>query len=231
MHITQGGQWIIQKALSNSELLEKWLPDQAPLSTLRVITASRNSLDVIDGEMESTLEARKAKVESLSCVFRAGRAGASTDHSSILFDTDMNTGRIGNGTTNSHWYQLGLHDALLQYAKAPSFTHHPDSEVKMSGKNIPEMNAIRDLVETAHAKLLPGVPLCGWDVALTKEAGCCLLEVNLSCNFFNGTFDTPKYFSFLDELFSDLDLKRHKKDTIALPIGSEKNVSYSQCTW
>jgi hypothetical protein len=31
--------------------------------------------------------------------------------------------------------------------------------------------------------MLPDVPLAGWDVALTAE-GACLLEVNLSCNFF-----------------------------------------------
>ena len=46
-------------------------------------------------------------IEALSCVFRAGRKGASTDHSSILFDVDIDTGLIREGSTNAHWYALG----------------------------------------------------------------------------------------------------------------------------
>ena len=49
------------------------------------------------------------------------------------------------------------------------------------------------------------MPLAGWDVALTKEAGMCLLEVNLSCNFFRGTFDQREYFKFCNEYFAFLD--------------------------
>ena len=48
--------------------------------------------------------------------------------------------------------------------------------------------------------MLPDVPLAGWDVAITKEAGVCLLEVNLSCNFFRGTFDQRE--SWLPDGFS-----------------------------
>lgn len=40
-----GGQWIIQERLENSEELEKLLPPDAPLSTVRVITASDWSLE------------------------------------------------------------------------------------------------------------------------------------------------------------------------------------------
>ncbi|EGD77287.1 hypothetical protein PTSG_08380 [Salpingoeca rosetta] len=203
-----GGKWIIQEVLHNSALLQQWLPDSAPLSTLRVITASTNALDVIDGEMDGDASARKEKVQSLSCVFRAGRAGASTDHSSVLFDTDVESGHVRRGTTNAHWYQLGVHDGLLRYRPAPTHDRHPDNGVMLTGNSIPDMAAIRNLVETAHATLLPGVPLCGWDVALTKEAGRCLLEVNLSCNFFNGTFDKQAYFALLDTFFARLDRKR-----------------------
>lgn len=42
-------------------------------------------------------------IEALSCVFRAGRQGAATDHSSILFDVDIGTGVIQEGSTNAHW--------------------------------------------------------------------------------------------------------------------------------
>ena len=51
-------------------------------------------------------------ITALSCVFRAGRQGAATDHDSILFDVDVKTGAIKGGTTNAHWYRLGLLQAL-----------------------------------------------------------------------------------------------------------------------
>ncbi len=51
--------------------------------------------------------------------------------------------------------------------------------------------------------MLKDVPIVGWDVAFTDN-GIYLLEVNLSCNFFKGIFDTSKYFSFLDSYFTAL---------------------------
>ena len=63
------------------------------------------------------------------------------------------------------------------------------------------MNFVRD----AHLKLIPHVPLCGWDVALTKNNGMLLLEGNLSCNFFRGMFDKPTYFKFIKEYFVALE--------------------------
>ena len=39
-----GGDWIIQERLENSDFLKLLLPPNAPLSTLRVITASRGGL-------------------------------------------------------------------------------------------------------------------------------------------------------------------------------------------
>jgi hypothetical protein len=47
--------------------------------------------------------------------------------------------------------------------------------------------------------------MAGWDVAMTAEAGMCLLEVNLSCNFFRGRFDQKAYFGLVGEYFSFLD--------------------------
>ena len=57
------------------------------------------------------------------------------------------------------------------------------------------------LATDAHAKLLPKVPLAGWDVVLSKDHGACLLEVNLSCNFFRGTFDEVKYVHFMENYY------------------------------
>lgn len=46
----------------------------------------------------------------------------------------------------------------------------------------------------------------GWDVAFTSE-GICLLEVNLSCNFFRGTFDKAVYFEFINSYWTMLEGK------------------------
>eukprot|EP00730_Choanoeca_flexa_P013801 TRINITY_DN5725_c0_g1_i2.p1 TRINITY_DN5725_c0_g1~~TRINITY_DN5725_c0_g1_i2.p1 ORF type:complete len:504 (+),score=113.04 TRINITY_DN5725_c0_g1_i2:255-1766(+) len=205
---TEGGAWIIQPALHNKHTLASWLPDKAPLSTMRVITASDGALDVVHGSIPETEADRLEQVKVLSCVFRAGRQGASTDHSSILYDVDQHTGKMTHGTTNAHWYRLGLHGDLLQYKPAPNYTEHPDSKVNLIGKSFKDMTGIKQLVRSAHAKMLPDVPLAGWDVAITREHGICLLEANLSCNFFNGSFDRTAYFTWVDSLLAKLDEKR-----------------------
>ena len=102
-NVTAGGDWIIQETISNSAWVSTLLPSNAPLSTFRGITQSRASID-IRSPPDVT------QVTALSCVFRAGRQGAATDHDSILFDVDFKSGLISGGTTNAHWYRLGLHD-------------------------------------------------------------------------------------------------------------------------
>merc|ERR1712146_872269 len=62
-----------------------------------------------------------------------------------------------------------------------------------------------DLVCEAHFILLPDVPVVGWDLALTEEYGPVFLEVNLSCNFFKGSFDRKNYFHFLNGYFQHLE--------------------------
>jgi hypothetical protein len=44
----------------------------------------------------------------------------------------------------------------------------------------------------------------GWDVALTPE-GLSLLEINISCNFFNGSYDRQRYVSLVFELLVQLE--------------------------
>jgi len=65
-------------------------------------------------------------------------------------------------------------------------------------------------VENAHRKMCPGVPLVGWDVALTETHGMVLLEGNFSCNFFRGTFDKQWYFEMVDEYFMALEKANQK---------------------
>uniref|UniRef100_A0A6B2L540 Alpha-L-glutamate ligase-related protein ATP-grasp domain-containing protein n=1 Tax=Arcella intermedia TaxID=1963864 RepID=A0A6B2L540_9EUKA len=199
-----GGDWIIQEALDNADCIARLLPPNPPLSTLRVITASTYGVPTAEGRLQSGPPGDQ-HVRSLSCVFRAGRAGAATDHSSILFDVDLQTGTLLKGTTNAHWYQLGPTKAFsTPWTSSHTLTHHPDCGVKITGETIPDIIKIRQLVEEAHKELIPDVPLAGWDVALTTK-GTLLLEVNLSCNFFRGTFDVPGYVVMLDAYFSKLD--------------------------
>lgn len=173
-----GGDWIIQETISNSKWLSNLLPPSAPLSTFRVITQSRSSINL---EKLPKLE----DVTALSCVFRAGRAGAATDHDSILFDVDVKTGLIRGGTTNAHWYRLGLHEILP--GRCPWRSHHdyklhPDGDIPVTGHSVPDLKSILALVEESHFKMCPDVPLAGWDVVLSadEELPVCLLEVNLS---------------------------------------------------
>ena len=164
-----------------------WLvcyPENAPLSTFRVMTASRLGLS----SKENTIEA-------ISCVFRAGRKGAATDHDSILFDVDVKTGKIGRGTTNMQWYRLGLRNCLIGGVRwAPRRTSWT-TRTALGNASLGLLyrtfrKRVAALATEAHRKLLPTVPLAGWDVVLSKDHGACLLEVNLSCNFSRrGSFD------------------------------------------
>ena len=83
----------------------------------------------------------------------------------------------------------------------------------VTGAVVPDMAAKLNLVEDAHFKLLPDVPLVGWDVALTSK-GVYLLEVNLSCNFFRGSFSLGSYVQFIDDYFVALEEERatHAKE-------------------
>ena len=106
------------------------------------------------------------------------------------------------------WYRLGArHCALLggsvRWAPPPPLLEHPDTGRTVTGAIVPGFRErCAKLAEDAHAKLLPRVPLAGWDVVLSAEHGACLLEVNLSCNFFRGSFDEAKYVAFVGDYFA-----------------------------
>jgi len=202
-----GGDWIIQEKISNSDWVSSVLPPNAPLSTFRVLTQSRSGL--------SEKSPEPSDVMALSCVFRAGRKNAATDHDSILFDVNHSTGEIKGGTTNQHWYKLGF----FQWVRCPwrsehSFTHHPDGNIPITGEVVqPDISKLMQLAEEAHYKMCPLVPLAGWDVVLCKEEPTiCLLEVNLSCNFFRGSFDEKVYFDFMEDAITSFQAKRLLQD-------------------
>ena len=126
-----GGDWILQEKLDNADWLNKLLPANAPLSTMRVITTSTYALthhsaissttaeDTYLGTSSESAEGNDVSklaqkyVRAESGLLRLGRANASTDHSSVLFDVDISTGVIKQGTSNAHWYQLGLAKGIV----------------------------------------------------------------------------------------------------------------------
>jgi hypothetical protein len=188
-----GGDWIIQPRLENSAEVASLLPARAPLSTVRVVTASSHTLGA------------GGSIKVLSTVFRAGREGADTDHKCIMFDVDAETGVIGRGTTNSHWYQLGLSKITTSpLVSTHNITNHPDTDHRVTGHQLSQLQEGLTLACQAHSKLMPDVPMVGWDVAFTSDHGVLLLEGNLSCNFFRGSFDRQWYFQFVDALFQKL---------------------------
>lgn len=165
-----GGDWIIQEHLKNAQSIGRLLPANAPLSTLRIVTGSTAGLHPSTAPLGTD-------VTALSCVFRAGRAGALTDHSSILFDVDMDTGMIKQGTTNAHWYQLGRSSVWASpWVSHHDMTAHPDTGTPITGECIPDIGQAKQLCVDAHQRLASRVPLVGWDVAITS-AGMVLLEV------------------------------------------------------
>jgi len=210
-----GGNWIIQEVFSNDAQIAEMLPSNAPLSTFRVITASSLGLPSVLDKKQKTNNSEKPKqdISILSCVFRAGRAGAPTDHSCYLFNVDMKTSTLDLATTNDHWYRLGLKGIKEGvWLSKHDMTHHPDGNIPVTGKSLANFKGeIWNMCEAAHRKLLPEVPMAGWDVAITNK-GMFLLEVNLSCNFFRGTFNKTVYFSIVDQYMRELDqLKRQKQ--------------------
>ena len=196
-----GGDWIIQQWLENDDGIARLLPANAPLSTLRLITASKAAAK------PKSAACSPNDVLLLSACFRAGREGATTDHSCIMFDVDVPSGQCLKGTSNSHWYQLGLSKALQcpWYSEGHTIANHPDSGQAVAGEPLPDMARCVQLVTDAHRKLMPRVPLVGWDVAITKDHGMLLLEANLSCNFFRATFDIDKYAAFVEEVLGFLE--------------------------
>jgi len=186
-----GGDWILQERLYNCAELQAVLPSDAPLSTFRVIT-------MVDPNAMSIESSHTA----MTFVFRAGRAGKNTDHSSILFAVNPDTLKIEDGKMFSNWYQVGKVGSSNLLSKQ-EIQIHPDTKEKLMGK---ELACARDAVKMcieAHRGLMPNVPTIGWDVAVADGHGAVLLEANLSCNFFGGVYDRQKYLKILDSYFAN----------------------------
>jgi hypothetical protein len=152
-----GGDWILQERLENAEWLNALLPPNAPLSTMRVITTSTWALqqgtavgqDGVLGAAPATDQRPADFVRAESGVLRLGRANAATDHSSVLFDVDIATGTIREGTSNAHWYQLGLHKALAcpWLPSAETVRCHADAPYpEVTGRTVPHLQEALKMV-------------------------------------------------------------------------------------
>jgi len=188
---THGGDWILQERLYNCDELEKLLPDTAPLSTFRVITM-----------VDPTAENSESQHVAMTFVWRAGRAGKNTDHSSVLFAVDPDTLEIKDGKAFSNWYGVGK-CGLSNLVSKKGITTHPDTGLKLSGVVLECARSAVDNCRNAHKRLMPNVPAIGWDVAVAKDHGSCLLEANLSCNFFGGIYDRQRYLRIVDSYYAN----------------------------
>lgn len=177
----------------NSEFIQRLVTPSAPLSTVRIITSR---------------EASSPLIEVKTMVFRAGRQHQKTDHNAIFHNIDFNgTHRLSTGTTNRHWYRTGLKsfDTKSMWQEQ-NYSVHPDSHEQIEGIKWPNVKEMLECCCQAHEKLCPNVPIIGWDVAWTNENNqIMLLELNISCNFFNGHFDPKDYTNFAYEWFHTLD--------------------------
>lgn len=107
------------------------------------------------------------------------------------------------------WYCL-LHIYLAH--SSPNLPPAYAPLMNTTGRAIPHFRRdVLDVCTSAHLTLLPDVPLIGWDVALTEEAGPCLLELNISCNFFLGSYDRHAYEVLVRDYFVALQLARERQ--------------------
>lgn len=179
IHTFNKNKWIIQKILSNNKFLKDILPNNAPLSTLRIIT----------------YKTQHNKPSVLSGCLRPGMNNAITDHDSILFSININNGVLETGCINKEWYNKYYNNTHIIYNK------HPQHTKKITGLTIPDFNKIKNICINAHSTLLDEIPIAGWDVALTNEYDICLLEVNLSCNLFCANYNKLDYHNFLKSYY------------------------------
>jgi len=86
----------------------------------------------------------------------------------LLAQLDLDSGRVRRVIRGSSY-------------KYEEVTHHPDSGVRILGMNVPNWDKVTELAMEG-AKLLPELPLVGWDIA-PIDAGAVLVEPNVTPDF------------------------------------------------
>ncbi len=152
-------EWVIQERLRNHPTLREVFSDEAPLSSLRVLTVR---------------DPGTGGLRVLRCAVRIGRAGSVVDNTQqggIWSAVDRSTGTLRAGVTKKtfgKWH----HGEPLRHGE------HPDTGRSFVGVRVPWLAEGEALALRAHEVLCPDAIALGWDLALA-EGGISLLEVNV----------------------------------------------------
>lgn len=98
--------------------------------------------------------------------FRIGRKGSVVDNAGaggVLANIDYRTGKIESDGV----------DEEGKYYKS-----HPDSGISFYGYQIPKWKELLSFIEDIHKNVMPSHLYIGWDFALTKDRGWCVIEAN-----------------------------------------------------
>eukprot|EP00879_Flechtneria_rotunda_P009184 GHRR01009616.1.p1 GENE.GHRR01009616.1~~GHRR01009616.1.p1 ORF type:complete len:141 (-),score=60.57 GHRR01009616.1:2054-2476(-) len=121
-------------------------PDDSIAHVQGTSTSQPNGISTIPEQQEQLQQtaastedggsAYAGRVGVVTAVWRAGRAGASTDHSSICYNIDADTSELSEGVTANHWYVLGLKGLGIVDPAAQEVWHvHPDSRRQITGES------------------------------------------------------------------------------------------------
>ncbi len=171
--------WQIQERLSNHSQLKPLLPEDGPLSTLRMITNS-------DGQ----------SAQAVTAGIRMGSSGDVVDHPVdgrfMVARVDMGTGTLDLAEIRSpENYEIEIVD------------RHPEVGVPFVGQPVPYFDEIRRLCEAAHITLAPDAPTIGWDVAVTDD-GPRLVELNFAAGSVLGDPDTDRFTPLVEQVVQRL---------------------------
>merc|ERR1712187_875405 len=94
---------------------------------------------------------------------RAGRQGASTDHSCVMVNVPngKTSDKLGCASTSAHWYARGCKSLGMPVStKDGSIRAHPDTGLVYPGKVLPGASRAAKLCEEAHQAMMPGYRTC-----------------------------------------------------------------------
>ncbi|MGH7278735.1 MAG: sugar-transfer associated ATP-grasp domain-containing protein, partial [Candidatus Rokuibacteriota bacterium] len=140
-------QWLVEERLLPHPKLAAWAPEV--IHTARILTALDGGEPIV-----------------FAAAFRIAIGDKPTDNFSqgnIVAPIDVHSGRLGEAAYKSH-------------GKAIRLTAHPVSSAPISGETVPFWREALGAVKSA-ARLLPWIPLLGWDVAVTAS-GPVIVEAN-----------------------------------------------------
>jgi hypothetical protein len=108
---------------------------EQPPATSSAMVSNDTAAGFTTQDQQQAPTSEQGYVDVVTAVWRAGLAGASTDHSSICFNVDLGTGALSPGVTANHWYRLGLQGlGRLDAAAARVWQSHPDTGKQVAGE-------------------------------------------------------------------------------------------------